>query len=367
MTAFNLPDLGEGLREAEIVAWHVAEGDHVVTDQPLVSVETEKAVVEIPCPQPGHIAKLLVKAGDHVPVGAPLLLFEDGPHAESGTVVGELASPAASLPAPPPQPATSRVLPQPARVAPAVRARARELGIDVSQVTPTGPGGSVTMADLKQAAIPPINDAQTLRGARRAMALNMTKAGREVVAATLYDDADVNSWNEDEDVTVRLIRAIIAGCAAEPLLNVQFDATQLALVPNMTIDVGLAVDSPEGLFVPVLRDVARSGPESWRQQIDAMKISVKERLLKPAELRGPTITLSNFGLIGGAYAALVVMPPQVAILGAGRIKEQAARSKGELVWHRMLPLSLTFDHRAITGGEATRFLGAVVDDLQKQS
>ncbi len=364
MTSFNLPDLGEGLREAELVAWHVAEGDHVVVDQPLVSVETEKAVVDIPSPRSGHIARLLAQPGDVVQVGAPLLTFEEGPHAETGTVVGELAqAPAATA---------KRALTRAAgdvRATPAVRARARALGVDLAKVEPSGVDRTITLVDVERAvaAVPP-QRASALRGARRAMAANMSRAGREVVPATVQDEADIEAWfTGREAVTLRLIRAIGAGCAAEPSLNASFDAESSSLRNNTSIDLGLAIDSPDGLFVPVLRDIARSSAEGWRAQVDAAKKGVEKRSLKPSELRGPTFTLSNFGTIGGRHAVLVVMPPQVAILGVGRIREQAVRAGNGISLHRLLPLSLTFDHRAVTGGEAARFLRAVIVDLEKPS
>lgn len=363
MMPFNLPDLGEGLREAEIVAWHVAEGDHVVVDQPLLSVETEKAVVEIPSPKSGHIAQLLARAGERVQVGAPLLVFEEGPHAETGTVVGELPPPAPV--AAPPKEAGSNAPPK-ARASPAVRARARELGVDLSHIEPAGPAGTITLADVEKAVASAPKAASALRGARRVMAMNMTRAGREVVPATLHDAADIEQWSGgEEDVTVRLIRAVIAGCTAEPALNASFEATTLSLRNNPQIDLGLAIDSPDGLFVPVLRDVARSGPEGWRGQIEAVKKGVRERNLPPAELRDATITLSNFGTVGGQHAALVIMPPQVAILGVGRARDAAVRAQAGIAMHRMLPLSLTFDHRAVTGGDAARFLRAVITDLER--
>ena len=195
------------------------------------------------------------------------------------------------------------------------------------------------------------------------MALNMARAWREVVHATLHDEVDIDEWFEREDITVRLIRAMIAGCAIEPALNASFDAGSPALKMNAGIDLGLAIDSPDGLFVPVLRDVAHSSTVDWRREIDAMKKGVSERSLAPDRLRGATITLSNFGTLAGRHAALIIMPPQVAILGAGRIADRPARSERGLVMHRALPLSLTFDHRAITGGQAARFLRAVMDDL----
>jgi pyruvate dehydrogenase E2 component (dihydrolipoamide acetyltransferase) len=374
MSVFNLPDLGEGLPDAEIVAWHVAEGDHVVVDQPLLSVETAKAVVEIPSPQAGRIGRILARPGERMPVGAPLLFFEDGAHKDAGTVVGELEG---ARPEPPrrqdPAPAgsESRLKRGTARAAPAVRARARELGVDLSQVMPSGPGGSVTMADVDLTASSTARETGALRGARRTMALNMARAWREVVHATLHDEADIDGWPAQEDVTVRLIRAMVAACHAEPRLNATFDATSLSLHDNVRIDLGLAIDHPDGLFVPVLRDVGHSAPADWRRQIAALKQFVKDRSLAPADLRNPTITLSNFGTIAGTHAALIIVPPQVAILGAGRICHRPVHvqggidPRGSIAPHRTLPLSLTFDHRAVTGGEAARFLHVVVADLER--
>ncbi len=355
MSTFALPDLGEGLQEAEIVTWHVVEGDHVVVDQPLVAVETEKAVVEVPSPQAGHVAKLLAKEGQHVKVGAPLLEFEEGRHAESGTVVGDLGAPAAI-------PTTAQ-----ARAAPAVRARAKELGVDLGRVTPSGPGGTISLADVQAASREGAGGAAgagVLHGARRTMAVNMARAWREVAHATLHDEADIEMWPAAEDFTCRLVRAVIAGCKDEPSLNATFDAASLSLRENSTVDVGIAVDAPEGLFVPVLRDAASGTAQDWRRRIDAFKRGVQERSLTPAELRAPTITLSNFGSIVGRLSSLIVMPPQVAILGAGRVSLRPVRTaEGGIALHRALPLSLTFDHRAITGGMAARFLRAAIADL----
>jgi pyruvate dehydrogenase E2 component (dihydrolipoamide acetyltransferase) len=297
-----------------------------------------------------------------VKVGAPLLSFEEGPHAETGTVVGELAKPKTESA----RPAGSAGGGQPIRAAPAVRARARSLGIDLAGVAPSGPDGAILLADIEAAAsLRPAQPVTVLSGARRAMASNMARAGREVVPASLHDDADIEGWAPQENVTVRLVRAIIAGCRAEPSLNSSFDGASLSMRANPAIDLGIAIDSPDGLFVPVLRDVAKSNAQDWRRQIDAAKSGVRERTLAPAELRNPTITLSNFGTIAGRHAALVIMPPQVAIVGVGRMTERAVRADAGVVMHRMLPLSLTFDHRAVTGGEAARFLLAVATDLHE--
>jgi 2-oxoisovalerate dehydrogenase E2 component (dihydrolipoyl transacylase) len=362
MSTFNLPDLGEGLQEAEIVAWHVGEGDHVVADQPLVSVETEKAVVEIPSPQAGHIAKLLARAGERVKVGAPLLAFEEGAHAEVGAVVGELTGPEPKAAG---HPAAARPAQPAVRATPAVRTLAQELGVDLSRLRPSGPDGAVTRADVEAAAAAAAAALTPLRGARRTMALNMARAWREVVHATLHDEVDVDGWPAQEDVTCRLIRGVIAGCTAEPALNASFDAASSTLKHNASIDLGLAIDSPDGLFVPVLRDVARLSAADLRREIDTVKTGVSERSLPADRLRAATITLSNFGTIAGRHASLIIVPPQVAILGAGRIEHRPMRGDGGVVMHRMLPLSLTFDHRALTGGQAARFLRAVMDDLSR--
>ena len=368
MSTFALPDLGEGLQEAEIVSWHVAKGDHVVVDQPLLAVETEKAVVEIPSPQAGHISKLLAQVGERVKVGAPLLEFEEGRHAESGTVVGEL--PVASLPASQlssPNTSTASLTSAAAiRAAPAVRARARELAVELSQITATGPDGTITLADVQAAAtgsgtrLAP----ETLRGARRTMATNMARAWCEVAHATLQSVADIETWPPNEDPTCRLVRAVIAGCKAEPALNASFEAASFSLLRNATIDLGIAIESGDGLFVPVLRDIARGTAQDWRRQIDALKRGVQDRSLPPSDFRGATISLSNFGSIVGRHASLIVMPPQVAILGAGRAFAQAVQDGSGIALHRALPLSLTFDHRAVTGGMAARFLRAVIADIE---
>lgn len=370
MSTFALPDLGEGLAEAEIVSWHVAEGDHVVADQPLLAVETEKAVVEIPSPKAGHIGKLLATVGERVKVGAPVVEFEEGPHAESGTVMGQLAGAPAAKPAPqagmtatPARPPASA---PGVRASPAVRARARELAVELSAVTPTGPDNTITLADVQAASSSATMkpSAEGLRGARRVMAGNMARAWREVVHATVQDDADIHAWSADEDVSSRLVRAVIAGCKVEPSLNASFDAATLSLRTNEKIDLGIAIDGAEGLFVPVLRDVARGAPQEWRRQIETFKSAVQDRSLTPADMRGATISLSNFGSIAGRHGTLIIMPPQVAILGVGRMTMQPVQAGEGITLHRALPLSLTFDHRAVTGGMAARFLRAAIADLE---
>lgn len=354
MSTFSLPDLGEGLAEAEIVAWHVGEGDRVVADQPLVSVETDKAVVEVPAPSAGRIARLHGAPGDIVPVGGPLVEFADDENAgeaDAGTVVGEIPAPTPRAPG--------------GKAMPAVRALAVSLGVDVTQVAPTGAGGTITRTDVESAAAGQVEGAEPLRGPRRAMARTMARAGAEVVPATVTDEAVVEGWvAAGADVMVRLIRAMVAACRAEPALNAGFDDAALVRRMSERVDLGLAMDTPDGLFVPVLRHAGGWDEADLRHEVERLRGAVAARAIGRDELRGATITLSNFGALGGRHAALVVVPPQVAILGAGRISPRVVAEGGSPAVRRVLPVSLSFDHRAVTGGEAARFLAALIADLE---
>jgi 2-oxoisovalerate dehydrogenase E2 component (dihydrolipoyl transacylase) len=363
MSVFTLPDLGEGLQEAELVAWHVAEGDNVVADQPLVSVETEKAVVEVPSPQSGKIARLCAQPGERLRVGAALVEFDEGPRVDTGTVVGDLSTAVA----PPPRPTEAAPAGMAVKATPAVRSLAQRLGVDLKDVEASGPGGAVTSADVERAAraLTDAGPAEMLSGVRRAMAVNMTRSHAEIVPATVSDEADVEAWLPGSDTTIRLVRAVVAGCTAVPDLNAWYDGRTMERRLIKQIDLGLAVDTGDGLFVPVLRNVGGRDAADLRRGIEAMKRDLRARSVPVAELRGQTITLSNFGMFGGRFAALVIVPPQVAILGAGRIVPRAVVDDGKLVAHRLLPLSLTFDHRAVTGGEAARFLRAAIEELER--
>lgn len=377
MSTFSLPDLGEGLTDAEIVAWHVAEGEHVVADEPLVSVETEKAVVEVPSPRSGYVKHLLAKPAERVKVGAPIVEFDEAPHADTGTVVGDLGgkpetqTPAAEPRATPAQP-TARVPTTGSKViaSPAVRALARQRGIDLAQIQGTGPNGAITRADLERNAGAgggnftgkPI----TLIGIRRSMALSMAKAHAEIAPATVWDEADIGSWwSAHGDITTRLIRAIAAACAAQPILNSWFDSQAMTVQTFDRVDLGIAVDLDGGLIVPVIRNAGNRSPGELRDEINRLKSAARARTIPIADLRNPTITLSNYGMMAGRQAALVIVPPQVAIVGAGRISAQAVPKEHSLAFTYLLPLSLTFDHRVATGGEAGRFLKAMIDDLEK--
>ena len=205
---------------------------------------------------------------------------------------------------------------------------------------------------------------EPLHGVRRAMAINMTRARDEVTPTTVSDDADIDAWPGGADITIRMARAIARACKAEPALNAWYDGKAMARRLHDHVDLGIGMDTKDGLFVPVLRDVGNRAVEDLREGLDRMKADVRARTVPREELRGQTITLSNFGMHGGRHAALVVVPPQVAIVGAGRISRQVVATDDGTAVRRMLPLSLTFDHRSVTGGEASRFLAALISDLE---
>ncbi|MEO8160885.1 MAG: dihydrolipoamide acetyltransferase family protein [Arenimonas sp.] len=454
---FFLPDLGEGLPDATIVEWLVKVGDTVMLDAPLVSMETAKAVVELPSPFSGKVLRVAGGAGDVITTGAWLIEMEldaslpqraeaqDTGHAHGGgqqSAPPPMDLPAATVDAPQAPTGAEAVThkPEPTEVRkegadagtvvgamqssdairsesaisvggvkamPAVRALAKKLGVDLSRVAPTGTDGVVTQADVKQAAAagtaragsapaaparaaayaPPAPRApmptaatrsetpvrataaldadEPIRGVRRNMVRTMSAAHAEVVPTTLMDDADLHTWSHGEDIMARLIRGLVHACASEPALNSWLNAKEGTLRRHSRVDVGIAVDSPEGLFVPALRNCDRLDPQQVRAELNRLRDGVKTRSLPAEDLTGYTIMLSNFGVFAGKYATPIVVPPCVCIVGAGRLHHAVVPVLGGMETHRLMPLSLSFDHRAVTGGEAARFLRVLIDDLQR--
>jgi 2-oxoisovalerate dehydrogenase E2 component (dihydrolipoyl transacylase) len=363
MKIFKLPDLGEGLQEAEIVTWHVKAGDTVAVDQPLASVETAKAIVDIPSPYAGKIVKLYGNERDVAHVGQPLVAFEGGDD-DSGTVVGKVEVGQKVMADAPP---AATPLAHGIKATPAVRALARKLNIDLAMVTPTGADGLITTNDVQRAAriLAEIGPQELLRGVRKVMAQSMTLAHAEVASATLMDDADIDGWPAGSNFMLRLIRAMVAACRAEPSLNAWYDSQAVGRRLLKNVDIGIAVDTPDGLLVPVLRNVETRTPDDLNKALTKLIQDTRERKVPPEDLRANTITLSNFGPIAGRYASPIVLPPTVAIVGAGRVRKEVVAVGDQPAVHRVLPLSVTFDHRAVTGGEAGRFMAAMVADLQR--
>ncbi|MFT4180003.1 MAG: dihydrolipoamide acetyltransferase family protein, partial [Thermomonas sp.] len=204
---------------------------------------------------------------------------------------------------------------------------------------------------------------EQLKGVRRNMARVMADAHAQVVPTTLVDDADLHAWLGRQDITARLVRAIVAACKAVPALNAWFDGGNLTRTLHPHVDIGIAVDTDDGLFVPALRNADMLDAACVRAAIKRLRTQVEDRSIPPSELAGYTISLSNFGMFAGRYATPVVVPPCVAIVGAGKLSFDVVAVMGGIEVHRRMPISLTFDHRACTGGEAARFLAALLDDL----
>ena len=422
MTTFNLPDLGEGLAEAEIVRWHVNVGDAVTVDQPMLAVETAKAVVEVPAPFTGVVKTLHGQPGDVIATGAPLVDFETANGAglsrgaasaatartssDSGTVVGNMPTSDIELVetvhAGSTHYRTNGSASQTGgrlRAAPAARALAKRLGVDLTALKGTGRGGVIIVDDViahssirpngtsapgrptasgglnapagttipATPAAPTFPGGEKLRGLRRAMSQSMSLARDNVTNCTLFDDADLHRWREGQDFTTRLLRAIAAGSQAEPALNAWYDGNTQTRRLMTRVDVGMAVDTGDGLIVPVIRDVGNRTTAQLRAEIDRLKSAARDRTVTPDDLRDVTFMLSNFGMIAGRYATPIVVPPMVAILGSGRLSRDVVAADGGIEAHLRMPLSLTFDHRCVTGGEAARFLAAVLRDLEKDN
>jgi pyruvate dehydrogenase E2 component (dihydrolipoamide acetyltransferase) len=354
MKTFNLPDLAEGLAEAEIIEWYVSVGDKVRQDQLLVSVETAKAVVEVPSPYTGKITKLYAQKGDSVETGKALIEFDlENAQVDTGTVVGNLEVGTHVL-----HHMDEVVLEKSTinihKAMPAVRALARKLGVDLTDVIPTGVEGTVSAQDVERAHLrADASSTVLLRGVRRQMALSMAKSHTEVVPVTIFDDADISAWTGNKDYTARLIQAIVYASQKEPALNAWYDSAKMGVRLWQEVHVGMAVDTVDGLFVPVIKDAQEKSVVQLREIIDNLKQKVIARTITPQELQGQTITVSNFGKYAGRYANAIIMPPMVAILAVGRFRNNS------------LPLSLSFDHRAATGGEATRFLGFIIEALER--
>lgn len=379
MKVFKLPDLGEGLPNAEIREWYVKVGDEVKLDQPLVAMETAKALVDVPSPYTGVIEKLFGNPGDTIDTGQPLIGFVGeetvATNKDAGTVVGAIEAgekvikESATGVIAAKNTDTNRI-----KATPAVRMLAKQLAVDLATIKPSQ-GDTITADDVKNAAN--LSNTKTskssvingeliaLSNVRQAMVQSMTESHQHVVPVTLMDDADLHAWKDKEDVTVRIIRAIQSACETVPMLNAYFDGNKLAYKINKEINVGIAVDTPHGLYVPVLKDVAHSDDASLREKIERFKKQAKDRSFPKEDLQGATILFSNFGTFAGKYANPIILPPMVAIVGVGRARDAVVPDNGQPAVHRIMPLSITVDHRAVTGGEAARFLKALIDSLQK--
>lgn len=370
---FILPDLGEGITEGEIRKWIVKEGDSVEEHQTVLELETDKAVVEVPSPKKGKVMKINKEEGEIVKVGEVLMtITEEGEVAEerpkSVSVVGVL-----------PEEEEGAVL-----ATPAVRAFAKELRVNLKTLKGSGPGGSITKEDVIKASEKTkkaedqygIVERVLLKGIRRTISKNLMIAQQTTVFVTVMEEADVTElWNIREREKKALqekgihltflpffIKAVQHSLKEHPFLNASIDGEEIII--KKYYNIGIAVDTPDGLIVAVIKDVDKKPVRELASEIQDLSQKARERKIKLEDLRGSSFTFSNWGHFGGTFATPVINYPDAAILGTGRISDKPWVKEGQIVIRKILPLSLTFDHRITDGADASTFLSKVVHYLE---
>jgi pyruvate dehydrogenase E2 component (dihydrolipoamide acetyltransferase) len=424
---FKLPQLAEGIDSADVAELHVQAGDTIEADQIVMELETDKAVMELPCPHAGKITKLLVKKGDTVKVGQAILQIDAANAAESNgasaksesdtsakadtsaksekAVVAAAAevsagaevstAPTSTKAAPPSQPAApanGSSNGSPVAAGPATRRLARELNVDLQRLSGSGPGGRITSEDVARAfagssgsggsatgiAVPPLPDfsqfgpveRQNYSRLQKTVATNLSVAWQVVPHVTQHDLADItdieaarkrfveNAGKNSPKVTMTAItmKAVVACLQQFPAFNSSFDAAKGELILKRYYHIGVAVDTPTGLVVPVIRDVDQKSVVQLAQELSQVAEKARNGKLGLDDMRGGTFTITNLGGIGGTSFTPIVNYPEVAILGMSRSQKQLQLDDGEIHERLMLPFSLSYDHRVINGADAARFL-----------
>ena len=405
---FKFPDIGEGLTEGEIVRWLVKEGEEIKEGQPLVEVETDKALAEIPSPRTGVILKIVAKEKEIVKVGQVIVIFgEKGeilaappPRPKSVGVVGELeeAPEEISAVAAKAEPVRLALVSEHALATPAVRALAKELGVDINKMKGTGPEGRVLERDVRQVAEgkeKPMEEVKKpvkvkkydlygyveripLRGVRRSIAKAMVKSKYTAPHVTTMDEADVTElWKIREKekkaaekkgikltILPFIIKAVIAGLMEHPYLNATLDDENEEILLKKYYNIGSATDTPEGLMVPVVKNAKDKSILQLAEDLTKLAEKARNRTIDLADLKGGTFTITNYGALGGIYGTPIINYPEVAILGVGKIKDMPVVEDGKIEIRKILHLALSFDHRVVDGGEAARFLNTVIARLE---
>ena len=384
---FKFPDVGEGIAEGEIVRWLVKEGDSVKEDQDLLEVETDKALLTLNSPYTGKVTQLHGKEGEIIKVGDVLTTIEAGGEQataleaekrDSGTVVGTLGD--------------NEVVEvvRPVQATPAVRALAKQMQIDLASVKGTGPGGRITKEDVETAAAKTAPQAGAeadaygsvekipLRGIRRTVAKRMAEASKRVAEVTIWEDADITELEqvrakerkvaEEKGVKLTylpfLIKAVLPALKVHPYFNASLDEAAEAIILKKYFNVGIAVDTPDGLIVFVIKDADRKNILDLAKETATLAEKARHRKIDLHELKGSTFTITNYGVVGASYGTPIINYPEVAILGLGKIEDRPVVRSGQIAIRKMMPLSLAFDHRVIDGVEAGRFLGVVIQHLE---
>jgi pyruvate/2-oxoglutarate dehydrogenase complex dihydrolipoamide acyltransferase (E2) component len=340
---FKLPDLGEGLTEGEIARWLVAEGQEIAEDDPLVEIQTDKTTVEIPSPAAGTVTSILVEEGKVVPVGTVLVVIGGDPDGQPPAAVPERSSKA--------------------RVTPLVRKIAQELDVDLDSLTGTGPQGRITEEDVRGKVGPTEGRREPLRGVRRVIAEHMARAHREVPAVTWVEECDFSGMDLKQ-----LVPSVLKACAEAlqefPELNARLERDEIVFLDRY--DLGVAVQTDDGLVVPVVRDCAKRSVEDLGADVARLAESARAGTLKPEELRGSTFTVTSAGKLGGLLQTPIVNHPEVAILSIGRIGLRPVVRDGEVGAAQIGYVSLTFDHRVVDGARAAEFGLAVISRLEQR-
>ena len=384
---FKFPDVGEGIAEGEIVRWLVKEGDSVEEDQDLLEVETDKALLTLNSPYTGKVTQLHGKEGEIIKVGDVLTTIEAGGEQataleaekkDSGTVVGTLGD--------------NEVVEvvRPVQATPAVGALAKQMQIDLASVKGTGPGGRITKEDVETAAAKTAPQAGAeadaygsvekipLRGIRRTVAKRMAEASKRVAEVTIWEDADITELEqvrakerkvaEEKGVKLTylpfLIKAVLPALKVHPYFNASLDEAAEAIILKKYFNVGIAVDTPDGLIVFVIKDADRKNILDLAKETATLAEKARHRKIDLHELKGSTFTITNYGVVGASYGTPIINYPEVAILGLGKIEDRPVVRNGQIAIRKIMPLSLAFDHRVIDGVEAGRFLGVVIQHLE---
>jgi pyruvate dehydrogenase E2 component (dihydrolipoamide acetyltransferase) len=371
---FKLPDVGEGLAEAEVARWLVKVGDRVTEDQPVVEMMTDKASVELPSSADGVVVETRAEEGQIVRVGSVLYVLETE---SAPTTPHEPASPAAHA-APPPTPSPSAVAAG-VLAPPAVRKLARELGVDLAHVHGSGPQGRISAEDVQRHAQAPAaapaaastlaGERVALRGVQRRMAEAMSLSARTIAHVTGFHELDAGEFLDlvrrtRKDAEKRgtrfpfdslLVRAAALALSRHPIFNSSLDTERGEVVMHPTANIGVATATPDGLIVPVVHDAGGLDLDRLAAEVDRVTTAARQGKVTPADLRGGTFTVSNTGAWRGGYGTSLIRPPEVAIVAFGQIEEKAVVRDGRVVARPIMPMSVTFDHRVIDGEQGLRF------------
>jgi len=371
---FKLPDIGEGLAEAEVARWLVKVGDRVVEDQPVLEMMTDKAAVEIPAPGAGVVVEQRVGEGDVVKIGAVLYVLDSD--AAIGGMTVAAAPPTETpepRPGPPPQAGEGTAVLAP----PAVRKLARDLGVDLARVKGSGPGGRISAEDVQRSAAAPApaaapalaGDRAPLRGVRRRMAETMAASAKSIAHVTGFHELDAGEFvalfrRLRDEHTARgrrfpfdalLVRATALAVHRHPIFNSSLDDERMELVMHAEANIGVATATPEGLIVPVVANAGGRDLAAIAEEVDRIATAAREGHAAVADLRGGTLTISNTGAWRGAHGTSLIPPGQVALVAFGRVEDRAVVRGGQVVARPMMPMSVTFDHRVIDGEQGLSF------------